>query len=197
MINQRKIDWILSQHRDTNHMYDTYLPYEFHLRMVVQVFKDFKHTLPKNLCTVKEEVHRGGWETFDITEKVIELSCYGHDLIEDTRVSYNDVRNALDDDGVHHVADIIYAVTNEKGKNRKERANDKYYEGIRNTPGAVFVKLCDRIANVQYSKLTKSRQYEMYKKENEDFMIKLGYNGSPSCEYFEMFYYLNKLFKDE
>ena len=29
--------WCLDQHRNTNHMYDTYLPYEFHLRMVHQV----------------------------------------------------------------------------------------------------------------------------------------------------------------
>ena len=34
-----KIDWILKQHKDTNHMYDTYLPYEFHLRMVKNVAK--------------------------------------------------------------------------------------------------------------------------------------------------------------
>jgi len=57
-------------------------------------------------------------------------ACWGHDLIEDCRVSYNDVKDALGQEA----ADIIYAVTNEKGKNRKERANDKYYEGIRNTP---------------------------------------------------------------
>jgi hypothetical protein len=56
------------------------------------------------------------------------------------------VKNHLDEGA----ADIIYAVTNDKGKNRKERAGVKYYEGIRKTPGAVFVKLCDRIANVQY-----------------------------------------------
>jgi len=67
------------------------------------------------------------------------------------------------------VADIIYAVSNEKGKNRKERANDKYYEGIRQTEGASFVKICDRIANVQYSKMTGSKMFEMYKKENEHF----------------------------
>ncbi len=70
-------------------------------------------------------------------------------------------------------ADIIYALTNEKGRNRAERGNDKYYEGIRNTPGAIFVKLCDRIANVQYSKMTKSRMFEMYKKENPEFMSKV------------------------
>jgi (p)ppGpp synthase/HD superfamily hydrolase len=106
------------------------------------------------------------------------------------RVSYNDVKDALGQE----VADIVYAVTNEKGKNRKERANDKYYEGIRNTPGAVFVKLCDRIANVQYSKMTGSRMFEMYKKENINFMIKLGREvGNP---YEEMFQYLINLFEN-
>lgn len=199
MYKSDKIKWIIDQHESTNHKYDDYLPYEFHLRMVVQVYNEFKDLLPKMMYTHEEEIHRGSWETFDDTLKVIELACWGHDLIEDTRVSFNDVKDVLDKFSTNGspVADIIYSVTNEKGKSRKERANDKYYEGIRNTPGAVFVKLCDRIANVQYSKLTKSRQYEMYKKENEDFMIKLGYNGSPSCQYFEMFYYLNKLFKDE
>jgi hypothetical protein len=91
-------------------------------------------------------------------------------------------------------ADIIYALTNEKGKNRKERANDKYYEGIRNTPGAVFVKLCDRIANVQYSKMTGSRMFEMYKKENINFMVSLG--RQVGNDYEEMYQYLIKLFED-
>ena len=40
-----KIDWILEQHKSTNHMYDTYLPYEFHLRMVNNVGQQFKHLL--------------------------------------------------------------------------------------------------------------------------------------------------------
>jgi (p)ppGpp synthase/HD superfamily hydrolase len=91
-------------------------------------------------------------------------------------------------------ADIVYAVTNDKGKNRKERAGERYYLGIRNTPGAVFVKLCDRIANVQYSKMTKSRMFEMYKKENIDFMVSLGRQvGNP---YEEMFQYLINLFEN-
>jgi (p)ppGpp synthase/HD superfamily hydrolase len=92
-------------------------------------------------------------------------------------------------------ADIIYAVTNEKGKNRSERANDKYYEGIRNTPGAVFVKLCDRIANVQYSKMTKSRMFEMYKKENMNFETMLGrFTDNKDLE--PMFQYLYNLFEN-
>ena len=124
------------------------------------------------------------------------MAAYGHDLIEDTRVSYNDVKEVLG----QQAADIIYAVSNEKGKNRKERANEKYYEGIRNTPGAVFVKLCDRIANVQYSKMTKSRMFEMYKKENAEFTKALGLKGDgveyPGHNYYKMYKYLINLFEN-
>ena len=174
---REKIDWVISQHRDTNHMYDKYLPYEFHLRMVVEVAKKFQ-----NLITYGADL-----------ESVI-LGAWGHDLIEDTRVSYNDVKAELG--GM--AADIIYACSNEKGKNRKERANDSYYSGIRSTPYAVFVKLCDRIANVQYSKMTGSRMFEMYRKENQLFMIQLGWSAEDEYvhEYAEMFAYLIKLFEE-
>jgi len=163
-----KIEWVIEQHRKTNHFYDLYLPYEFHLRMVVQVANDFMSVL-----TLNDESGEG-----------LILAAWGHDLIEDTRTSYNDVRNVLGE----KAADIIYALTNEKGKTRGERANDKYYEGIRNTGGAVFVKLCDRIANVQYSKMTKSKMFEVYRAENESFAERLrsGYrNLDPMFKYLE------------
>ncbi len=173
-----KIKWILKQHDSTNHMYDAYLPYEFHLRMVAKVAEKYIELIPDS----------NDGET--ALRDTVLLAAYGHDLIEDTRVSYNDVKENL---GLGP-ADIIYACTNEKGKNRKERANEKYYEGIRNTRGAVFVKLCDRIANVQYSKMTGSRMFDMYKKENINFMIKLGREvGDP---YEPMFQYLINLFND-
>jgi (p)ppGpp synthase/HD superfamily hydrolase len=178
-----KIKWCIDQHSKTNHWYDEYLPYEFHLRMVAQAAKDFI-----DLVTDSND-----GETSD--REVIILAAYGHDLIEDTRVSYNDVKEVLG----HRAADIVYAVSNEKGKSRKERANEKYYEGIRNTPGAVFVKMCDRIANVQYSKMTKSRMFEMYKKENAEFTKELGFRGHgyeyPGHEYYPMYKYLNNLFE--
>lgn len=175
---ENKIKWCIEQHEKTNHFYDTYLPYSFHLRMVAQAAKDFIHLVPDT---------NDGKESF--RDSII-LAAYAHDAIEDTRVSYNDVKEALG----FQTAEIVYAVTNEKGKNRKERANDKYYEGIRNTPGAVFVKLCDRIANVQYSKMTKSRMFEMYKKENDHFIDSLG--GHPQHELHPMIGYLINLFKD-
>jgi (p)ppGpp synthase/HD superfamily hydrolase len=154
-----KVDWIIEQHRSTNHMYDKYLPYEFHLRMVVEIYNRFKYLLSNHYGIIDNQTN-------------VHLACWGHDLIEDTRVSFNNVKEELGECS----ADIIYAVSNEKGKNRAERANDKYYEGIRNQPGAIFVKLCDRIANVQYSKMTGSRMFEMYKKENKNFLEKLGYS---------------------
>ncbi len=152
MLKEEKIEWILGKHSNTNHMYDKYLPYEFHLRIVVEIHKKFKSLLPSN---------------FD--HESIELACFGHDLIEDTRTSYNDVKKVLG----KKVADIIYAVTNDKGKNRKERAGSNYYAGIVNEPGATYVKLCDRIGNVQYGIMTGSDMLKMYRKELHIFLHKL------------------------
>lgn len=176
MDKNQKIDWIIERHSSTNHMYDSYIPYRFHLQMVVEAFKKFKYLIPEK-----------DWED-------IELACWAHDTIEDTRSSYNDVKEILGE----RVADIVYALTNEKGKNRKERANEKYYEGIVNTPGATFVKLCDRIANVQYSIVTGSRMFEMYKKENENFLLSLGFEYGRGHHLAEMASYLEfELFKNE
>lgn len=182
MKNSEKIQWCIDQHKNTNHMYSEYLPYEFHLRMVVQAAKDFIHLI-KDLDTDGEDINLA-------TEDII-LATWAHDTIEDTRTSYNDVKSVLGE----AVADIVYAVTNDKGKNRKERAGVKYYRGIRETPGAVFVKLCDRIANVQYSKMTKSRMFEMYKKEHKDFEQMMGrYTANQELE--PMFKYLSDLFEN-
>lgn len=48
-------------------------------------------------------------------------------------------------------AEVVYALTNDKGRTRSERAGEHYYAGIRDTPYAPFVKLCDRLANMTYS----------------------------------------------
>ena len=172
-------------------MYSEYLPYEFHLRMVHQAAVDFKDLLDNTKDYFTGEDYRGPKQEQVTLRQACMVAAYGHDLIEDCRVSYNDVKQHLGQEA----ADIVYAVTNDKGKNRKERAGVKYYEGIRNTPGAVFVKLCDRIANVQYSKMTKSRMFEMYKKEHKDFEQMMGrYTANQELE--PMFKYLSDLFEN-
>lgn len=150
-----KIEWIFNQHRNTNHKYD-YLPYEYHLNMTVSVFKRFKHHVE------------------DISEHDVMLVCYGHDLIEDTRVTYNDVKSILG----YNVVELIYALTEEKGKNRKERLSEKYYLGLRSIKYGIFVKLCDVIANVEYSKMANNSMINMYRKEFDYFTEQIGYNDN-------------------
>ena len=82
-------------------------------------------------------------------------------------MTYNDIKKLIGE----FSTEIVHAVTNEKGKTREERANKTYYLNIRKVPMASFVKMCDRIANVRYSKLIGSRMYEKYKRENEHFMV--------------------------
>lgn len=165
--------WAVEQHEKTNHLYDDKLPYSFHLQLVVDVATQFKSIW--NEVFEPAGISKGA----PVSYMVMYNSCWGHDLLEDTRVSYNDIIKELKKKGYDnweskHITEIIFALTNNKGRNRTERANEAYYEGIRNTPGAVFVKLCDRIANVKYSEMVKSSMYKKYKDEYEHFVVSLG-----------------------
>ncbi|WP_350287126.1 phosphohydrolase [uncultured Croceitalea sp.] len=143
-------------------------PYSFHLNMVYEVAQEFSCLIPK------EELEN----TY--------CGCWVHDLIEDARETYNDVLYNTN----KTIAELAYALTNEKGRTRIERANDRYYQGIRETPNATFIKLCDRIANVRHSKTKGSTMLDKYRKENTDFAKKL---YRPDLQ--EMFDHLEELFK--
>lgn len=149
-INEKARVYAIEKHRDANHMYDQY-PYEFHLQMVVNAAEQFLYLIPEE------------------AQQNVLAGCWTHDIIEDARETYNDVKKVLNED----VAELAYALTNDKGKTRSERAGEKYYQGIRNTPYATFIKLCDRIANATHSKNTNSRMLELYRKENPTFIEKL------------------------
>lgn len=153
-------------HRSTNHLYDG-KPYdESHLAAVVRVFHRFKHILP-------EAVH-----------DIVEGGCWTHDTIEDARKTFNDVKTVC---GIE-VANIAYALTNEKGRNRKERANEKYYQGIRDTEHAAFVKFCDRIANIEHGLSSGGHMLDGYRKEHGHFV-----NELYSAEYAPMIEHMEKL----
>lgn len=153
-------------HAAVNHLYDG-KPYSYHLDMAAEAALMFSHLIPK--------------EDFnDVLGGV-----YEHDTIEDCGLTYNDLLKATN----RIVAEIAYACTNEKGRNRAERANDKYYAGIRNTKYATFVKLCDRIANIKHSSISKNRMMDLYKKEHNHFKEMLY-----SKEYQEMWEYMEMFF---
>ncbi len=142
-------DFALEAHREVHQLYDGYLPYEFHLRLAAKTAMDFIGTVTTN---ARES-------------NIIVGATWCHDVLEDTFRTYNDLRKGVGDE----VADIVYAVTNEKGKTRKERANARYYQGIKAVPNATFVKLADRIANVTYGKVFGGSMYKVYQREQEDF----------------------------
>ncbi len=138
----------IEAHNSTNHLYDG-KPYSIHLSMVHSIAINYINDIIP-----------------DFLQDEVLSACWLHDTIEDCRLTYNDLKKEFGE----NIAEIVYAVSNEKGKLRKERANDIYYSKIRNTPGATFVKMCDRLANIKYSKVTNSRRLDVYRNEHKEFI---------------------------
>jgi len=147
-------------HEHVNQHYDKY-PYFYHLNKVATNVIEF---VPE-IITKKEDI------------LPVLFGAYFHDSIEDARLTYNDVmkiaKKYMSEEQAFLATEIVYALTNEKGRNRHERANDKYYAGIRDIPYAPLVKACDRLANYNFAKETKSRMVKMYESEMEEFIFKI------------------------
>ena len=126
-------------HASVNQTYDGDKPYGFHLDMVAAT------------------VYEYGYMVCDDENDLLPLlfGAYFHDSIEDARLTYNNVTDCalrwMDEQQALTAAEIVYALTNDKGRTRAERAGERYYQGIRETPYAPFVKLADRRANITYS----------------------------------------------
>jgi (p)ppGpp synthase/HD superfamily hydrolase len=164
----------IEAHDKVNQTYDG-KPYSVHLCMVYSVAIGFINHIPPHR---RDDVLNAVWL---------------HDTIEDCRLTYNDILKISNKE----VADLVYAVTNEKGKNRKERANEKYYKGIRETEFATFIKICDRLANVLYSKATDSRMFHVYRNENEEFLKHLFERPDQQLRYRELVQALKDAFPAE
>ena len=157
-------------HASVNHAYDRIRPYGFHLDMVVNWVGKYI----ADVCEKEQDV------------LPIYFAAFYHDSIEDARLSYNDVmkiaKGLMDEEQAYLATEIVYALTNEKGRNRAERANEKYYAGIREIPYAPFVKLADRLANTSYafSKGTADslRMSKVYREELPGFLEALKVEGT-------------------
>ena len=179
-------------HQSVNETYGENLPYGFHLDMVAEGLRDYGHLV----CAAEADI------------LPLFFGAYFHDSIEDARLSYNDVmhqaRALMNEEQAFMATEIVYALTNEKGRNRAERAGERYYQGIRTTPYAPFVKLCDRLANVTYSCSIDSgkngnRMREVYKHEMADFLPNLNaHSTDPRLEIpFETIMALAEILIDE
>jgi len=87
-----------------NQKYDDIHLYSFHLALVDVQFEKWKHLLEPS------------------EQDIVEKAVWGHDLIEDARVTYKDVEKRVGT----HVADIIYGCTDSQGKTRAERKDDAF-----------------------------------------------------------------------
>jgi len=160
-------DYAIRRHAEVNHRYDAIHTYAFHLTMVVDIAKIFIRLIPEK---DRADVYGG---------------CWVHDIIEDARETFANVKRATND----VIAEYAFRCTNEKGRTRKERANKKYYAGIKEYKHTTFIKLCDRIANVTFARQNGSSMLEMYRNEHANFKVCL-YDG----RFEEMWQYLENLF---
>lgn len=155
-------------HAKTNHKYAEVYPYALHLNWVESVARRYIHLI------TDESLH---WAVY--------ATAQFHDTIEDARLNYSDVLAMTDN---KEVAEAVFYLTNNRGRYRHDRADATYYKGVRENVIARYVKLCDRIANMEYGKIFGGK-VDMYRKELEHFLNETGaYNYFP-----EMAAYLKTL----
>lgn len=130
-------------HHKVRQSYDFY-PYYYHTYMVAETTLKFQHLLDTD-----EEIENA---------YIVALL---HDTIEDCRKTYNDIKAIFGET----IADMVYCCTELRGKNRKKRHGQQYYEDLKNNELASFVKLCDIYSNVSQSIKTGNSMFKAYQKE--------------------------------
>jgi (p)ppGpp synthase/HD superfamily hydrolase len=136
----------VAKHAHGNQTYDGLFPYIKHIYDVIDVLK-----------------------RFDIKSNKMLIAAALHDSIEDDGVSYNDIKKHF---GIE-VAEMVYCVTDEVGRNRKEK-KEKTLPKTASNPDAIIIKLADRIANIEHGD-----KVDMYVKEYQEFKGAL-YLNTPS-----------------
>lgn len=121
-------------------------PYLVHLFDTYNVLLRFKHESPELLA-----------------------AALLHDVIEDTPTNYRQVLEATSET----VAEIVYACTDELGRNRKERKvrtlAHLHAWTMQRGEAALTVKLADWIANVEAALREDLRKLQMYRKDWPEF----------------------------
>lgn len=117
-------------------------PYLFHLDAVANLVKDYGN----DAVTI----------------------AYLHDVLEDTQISKCELEHEF---GVF-IADCVALISDESGKNRKER-KAKTYQKLRMAISqynlALIVKVADRLANILVCASGNHSLLEMYQKEHQAF----------------------------
>jgi (p)ppGpp synthase/HD superfamily hydrolase len=181
---QEKINYFKNLHDvEVNQRYDkngTNVPYSFHLDMVAAQAHRFKYLI---LDKHKDPDHP---DNLSLWHDVL-IACYAHDAIEDARLTYNDIKNRFGE----RVADMVYACTEFRGRNPEERHPIEFYEYLKQDRLAVFVKLCDVMANAWYSVMSNNNNMGLKAKKrfNEKFK-----NHCYLSEFYDMYSALDVIY---
>jgi (p)ppGpp synthase/HD superfamily hydrolase len=165
---KKAVIFAISSHINRNLLYGED-QYYVHLHLAYRFAKKYIHLLPEG--EIRLHVLQAIWL---------------HDTMEDCSITYNDLLKHFNRD----VAEIVYLLSNNRGRTRSERADDNYYATMRESAGAVFSKICDRLANVLNSKIEESSMLEKYKSELPKFEERL---QTPSADFSEMFNELKEM----
>ena len=125
------------------------MPYIVHPTLVAMIGYEFHYLLNGLHPDIKEAAMAGLWL---------------HDTQEDCCQTYNDTKNEFG----FHTAEAVYYVTDHKGKNRAERQRLTYKE-MQGRITSVFIKVCDRIANMRWGFTASGSMGDMYVKEDKHF----------------------------
>src|SRR4028119_866146 len=85
-------------------------------------------------------------QEFGVRDGIVLSGAWLHDSLEDTPVTYELLKSVFGSE----VADIVFDLTNEPGKNRKEILEKTAPKTIENY-AALTIKLVDRIVNTEFS----------------------------------------------
>lgn len=140
--------------------YDDVFPYTKHINDVIEVLK-----------------------RFDFKSNKMLIAAALHDILEDTGLSYSDVKRHFGEE----IAEMVYCVTDELGRNRKEK-KAKTLPKTASNPDAIIIKLADRIANIEHG-----GKIDMYAKEYQEFKGALYLNTPTQAR--KMWDHLEKLLK--
>lgn len=138
--------FFIAERAHLNQTYDEIFPYMKHIHDVVDVLKRFGFN----------------------NNKII-IGAILHDSIEDDALTYNKIKRHFGEE----IAEIVYCVTDESGRNRQEKKKKTLPKTATNQD-AIVIKLGDRIANIEHG-----GKIDMYKQEYSEFKGML-YLNSPS-----------------
>jgi len=130
-------------HADANCEYGKGESYMVHVNMVVDLIKAYNKVFKNpedGMCAIK--------------------AAYCHDVIEDTKESYNDVAEVIGKDA----ANVVLAVTDVAGENRLMKHLLTMGKTVLDYR-AIILKMCDICANATYSKNHNSSMYKKYVEE--------------------------------